>query len=240
LGSDISGNIRPFRASNGLRNLRLKLEHQKEQRKDLVREHFELYVQCAEGIEQVKARMHEQMRGLQQDKASETAGSVTRPLFTESKLNTASAVKESFFDLKLRKAENYFQKVAAEARGTLRPLLVSMDKSRKIRATDHVLKRLAPVMELPAKMSEYIKEGRYDDAILIMKRIRSTAGAGSNFKVVQQVATKAAEVSKKLQRNIEQLLVQPETNHEILLTKLRLLQELRSLEHEGSVGAEVC
>ncbi len=106
-----------------------------------VRDNFELYIRCADGID------------LFSDKAGKTK-------------NQGKNVQERIDVL-----ENLAESCAGQAKKSFKPLLDNTNEVRKVQSALAVLNRVGPLLQVPTLMRQHIENGRFAAAVKAYRRI---------------------------------------------------------------------
>jgi len=146
----VHGSISFFQLKSGLDHLQQHLNMQSSRRENLVRAHFGLFVQCAEGLEFLKAYRKGVLNGheLRRRKGSAFRKSTEE----EDKKDRRRAGQGTVFSSggvdkgleRLKKSQTTLDMAKAEAQRTLAPILERMKQSRKIRSAEKVPPSLRP------------------------------------------------------------------------------------------------
>ena len=196
----------------GSENLRTQLQQQNSQRENLVRVHFGLFVQCAEGLEWLKAYR----KGINNNSS---AGADTMSF----------SHRGDNGEQMLSRAKVALETAKGEAADTLKPILDRMRKMRKLKTADQVLRRLTPMLENPHKMRLALNRGDYDEVIAIYLKVQSIPST-SALRVVQGVKDSAEGIIDDLKRKCTTALMSPETDVDVLLRYAKIFAELEGDE----------
>lgn len=85
----------------------------------------------------------------------------------------AIALGERDREVKLRLALDSLDRAKNEANSTLAPIMDRMRKAHRIKSAESVVKRLAPILDFPNRMSQAESSGRLDEALRIFRLVLS-------------------------------------------------------------------
>jgi len=193
----IHGNTTVSQLQEGLVELEKILEEQAKQREALVRDHFGLFVKCAEGLEKLKETQKEVPENVVfHDGANSTASSDD---FRKIKIPTDDASETDTFldaeeedendeedrdsvvtsinklndaELQLRISSGHLEKCEDLCVGILGPILEKMKLSRKIKAFDSNLRKLATSIEYPLLIQEAFESEDYEKVIDLFEKVQ--------------------------------------------------------------------
>jgi len=192
----------------GMDNLSSQLQQQNSQRENLVRMHFGLFVQCAEGLEWLKGYR----KGLHGGSVGGGTGK-------------ALSVKGDTGEQMLSRAKVSLESAKGEATDTLRPILDRMRRMRKLKTADQVLRRLTPTLEHPHKMRLALNRGDFDEVISIYQRVQAIPNS-SQLRVVQSVKSGAEAIVEDLKLRCRASLDAPEADVNVLLRYAKIIAAL--------------
>eukprot|EP01034_Spumella_vulgaris_P022488 gene22488-28616_t len=222
----VHGSISFDRLREGERNLKELLQQQSSRRENLVRLHFGLFVQCADGLEWLKA-FRKGVYKLSEMPKIKTYRKSTVELSKEAKMN-AAASRGSSADKgmeKLKKAQTTLDLAKLEAQSTLAPILERMKQSRRVKNAEKVLRRMSAILEHPQKMRMALDRGDLQEVVLIYQRVQAIPTTIS-LRILQRVKTAADSLVAEMKRQLLVSLLTPSTNHHMLLRYCKILLDL--------------
>lgn len=133
--------------NTGLQNLHSHLKEQSTRRVNLVRNHFGLFSQCAEGLEWLRDFRRGVIRqsDLTPIKDAKTRLSMTPPGFTTSNTTKTTSTPNKVVPIdkfmeNFKRAQGTLELAKVEAKNTLAPILERMKRVREIKSAEKVLK----------------------------------------------------------------------------------------------------
>lgn len=194
----------------GLEKLKEYQRQQGNRRENLVRAHFGLFVQCADGLDWLKCYRK---------------GSKSNPLYRVeilpfksfhipvSKVTKAKGYRRSSADAgqlsvgstvdqglkKLHAAQETLEIAKVEAKSTLAPILERMKQSREIRSAEKVLRGMSTLLEYPHGMRRALEKGDLSEVVALYQRVQSIPST-SALKIVEKIKMAANEVIIDLQK----------------------------------------
>eukprot|EP01038_Epipyxis_sp_PR26KG_P007822 gene7822-10624_t len=224
----VHGNISFLQLQSGMAHLKQLLKQQSGRRENLVRMHFGLFVQCAEGLEWLKAFKKGEKSSLEKvvKPVNSTTGS-TATNSTELAVTHARivSVNDPRGEQKLRRAHLTLDLAKKEAKNTLAPILERMKQSRKVKSAEKVLKRMSSLLEYPYKMRLALDKGDYTEVISIYQRVKLVPST-SAFRIAKKVKESAELVIEDLKFLCKNVLLSPNSNHNTLLRLGKIVLEL--------------
>ena len=183
--TQIHGNITLTQLEDGLGNLNFLIDHQSSQRESLVREHFGLFVNCAETLEWLKRRRREDDSGGESEDSGDGDGDTVvsdnneptdhpaaEVLISESHIpRIATETKMAKAIQALETSKTYLHQAQSLSHSTLGPILARMELSRRIKGADQILRRIAATLEFPMKMRRALDRGDFEDVIAIYQKV---------------------------------------------------------------------
>ena len=165
-----------------------------------VRENFELYIRCADGID------------LFSDKAGKTKGSngpgVHRRIDILDELADSCAV---------------------QAKKSFKPLLDNTNEVRKVQSALAVLSRVGPLLQIPNLMRQHIENGRFSAAVKAYRRVL-IIDDDNKIDLLANVKIRAADAARDARDDLECRLANPSLPLQSILDSIRDLRELNELD----------
>ena len=205
----------------GLRHLNAHLAKQSDQRQALVRQHFGLFVHCAEGLEWLK-----NFRKGQPQEAMPVSSAYAGVNGGLSRRPTMRTVQVETGDAKLKRAQESLDKAKIEAQNTLAPILDRMKKSKKLKNAEEVLKRWSSTLEQPHKMRVALEKEDYDVVLSLFRRVQSSLPTNSTMRIVNKVRDSVLQIVTELKAICIKELAQPDIDVTGILKYLRILYEI--------------
>ena len=226
----VHGNASFEELKKGAMNLRLQLTKQENHREALVRANFGLFVHCAEGLEWLK----EYRRGnvsKSPEQQNPTASNALGQKGKDSKLPGADAVPTGAQrgELKLKQAQASLDAAKSEAQSTLAPILDRMKRSRMMRSTEQVIKRLSNALEYPHTMRSCLQRGELEECCAIYARVLAI-NTKSSLRVVQRVQQSCHKLALELRDRCMSAISQPNTSFLSLSRYVRVLALLEGAD----------
>jgi len=165
-----------------------------------VRDNFELYIRCADGI----------------DLFSDKAG--------RSKTKQRLGVHEQIDEL-----DNLADNCSVLAKKSFKPLLDNTNEVRKVQSALAVLNRVGPLLQVPALMRQHIENGRFSAAVKAYRRVL-VIGDDTKINLLAHVKIKAAEAARDARHDLECRLANPTLPVQSILDSIRDLRELKELD----------
>lgn len=126
---------------NSMECLDSKIDSQMDRIKNRVRDNFDLYIRCADGID------------LFSDKAGK--GKLHGP-GVHKRIENLEAIAES---------------CAVQAAKSFKPLIDNTNEVRKVQSALAVLNRIGPILEIPSLMRKHIENGRFTEAVKAYRKV---------------------------------------------------------------------
>ena len=211
----VHSNVSFEQLQTGAANLRSQLQEQENHRESLVRTNFGLFVHCAEALEWLKAYRKGKVTAI-------TDKTVKGP----SKLDARSDKKsDQDGELKLKQAQTSLDSAKSEANSTLAPILSRMKRSRMIKSTEIVVKRLASTLEEPHKLNLCLQNGDMEQCVEIYKCVLAISTTTS-MRMVQRVKESAHKVVLELKEQCLSALQRPEPSFPTLIRHGKIISQL--------------
>jgi len=189
----------------GMDRLNNKADSQAMQLQDLVRENFALFVRCADGMDLL---VDDSDHKKKQTKKGEGPMIVTERLDSLDKLSDSSSY---------------------QAKKSFKPLLDNTNEVRKTQSALAVLKRSAPILQVPAIMRQHVEAGRFSAAVKAYRRVLVIDNQ-CQIALLQYVKKKAAEAARDARHDLENTLASRNVPVAILLDAIQDLLELNDLD----------
>lgn len=168
---------------------------------NLVRDNFELFVRCADGID----------------------------LFADPTASGKRGKNKSVVKERLDKLDALSESCSYQAKKSFKPLLDNTNEVRKVQSALAVLQRVSPLLKVPTLMRQHLENGRFSAAIKAYRRVLVIED-GCNIELLRNVKLKAAEAAREAQRDLESTLGNPNAPITNLLDAIRDLGELIELD----------
>jgi hypothetical protein len=128
---------------------------------------------------------------------------------------------------KLRRAQRGLEVAKSEAQRILSPILQRMERSRKIRTADNVLKTLSAALEHPHRMRTAMDKGDLEEAVAAYKKGCSLSPITYGAKVVELVKGMVDAIAEELKTQCQKTLASPESSDsKLVLRSARVFLEL--------------
>ncbi|KAL3797514.1 hypothetical protein HJC23_009878 [Cyclotella cryptica] len=193
-----------------------KTDTQVERLQSLVRDNFELFIKCSEGID-VFAENESKSGG--HDNAME-------------KLNH-----------RFQKLDELAEACSEEARKSFKPLLDNANEVRKVQSALAVLQRVAPLMQVPGLMRQHIENASFSSVVKAYRKVLVIDKDHSDVDLLRYVRIKAGEAAQDARHDLELILADESSSASSLLDAVRDLGELLELleqdrDHRGGTSKE--
>ncbi len=165
-----------------------------------VRENFELYIRCADGI----------------DLFSDKEG--------KSKKKKGPGVHE-----RIDKLDGLAASCSEKAKKSFKPLLDNTNEVRKVQSALSVLSRIGPLLQVPLQMRQHIENGRFSAAVKAYRRVL-IIGDDNKIDLLAKVKSSAAEAARDAREDLEHRLANPSLPVQSILDSIRDLRELNELD----------
>lgn len=167
---------------------------------DRVKENFELYIRCADGI----------------DLFSEKAG--------RTKSQHGPGVHKRIDTL-----DNLADSCSVQAKKSFKPLLDNTNEVRKVQSALAVLSRVGPLLQVPSLMRQHIENGRFSAAVKAYRRVL-VIDDDNKIDLLANVKLRAAEAARDARDDLECRLANPSLPVQSILDSIRDLSELYELD----------
>ena len=171
---------------------------------NMVRENFDLFVRCADGIELFNLESNQKGRTGKEEK-------------------DGPGVRE-----RLSKLEALSESSSYQAKKSFKPLLDNTSEVRKVQSALSVLQRIGPLLQIPTSMRQHIENGRYAALVKAYRRAL-VIEEDNNIEILRHVKLKATEAAREGRENLEKTLADPNVVVTDLLDAIRDLGELIEL-----------
>lgn len=185
-----------------------KTDNQVQRLQNLVRDNFELFVRCADGIELFNL---------------EGGPKAAAPGKAKGK-DDGPGVKE-----RLDKLEALSESSSYQAKKSFKPLLDNTNEVRKVQSALAVLQRIGPLLQAPTLMRQHIENGRYAAAVKAYRRVL-VIDDDNKIEILRHIKAKATEAAREARRDLEATIADPNTPVTNLLDGIRDLNELIDLD----------
>lgn len=173
-----------------------------------MRTHFGLFVQCADGLEWLKA--------YRQGKSNIATSMKNERLITNNGDKGMEQLKKAHITLDLAKVE---------AKKTLAPILERMKHGREIRSAEKVLRGMSATLEYPFMMKRALERGDLKEVVGLYQRVLSVPG-NSSLKIVPKIKKAAEGVVSELKKTCLTQILNPSLNYVDINKHAQLLLEL--------------
>lgn len=192
----VQGNRTFAELKAGLAHLKEYQRQQSSRREHLVRTHFGLFVQCADGLEWLKLYR----KGIYKRSELPKNKTYRRSSVDDPRLSTTKGQMTMDQGMqKLSTAQVTLEMAKVEAKSTLAPILERMKQSREIRSAEKVLKSMAALLEYPHSMRLALDKGDLQEVVALYQRVQAIPSTTS-LKIVQKIRSAAEEVVLDLRR----------------------------------------
>lgn len=179
-----------------------KTDTQVERLQNLVRDNFELFIKCSEGID-IFAENDDR------DKRGESS---------MDKLNNRFA-----------RLDALAESCSEEARKSFKPLLDNTNEVRKVQSALAVLQRVAPLMQVPSLMRQHIENANFSSVVKAYRKVMVIEKNHSDVNLLRYVRVKAGEAAQDARHDLELILADESSSASSLLDAVRDLGELLEL-----------
>lgn len=183
-----------------------KTDDQVERLQNLVRDNFDLFIKCSEGID-VFAENN--------DRSSSSSSGNNN---TMEKLNRRYA-----------KLDSLAESCSEEARKSFKPLLDNTNEVRKVQSALTVLQRVAPLMQVPSLMRQHIENANFSSVVKAYRKVLVIDKDHSEVDLLRYVRVKAGEAAQDARHDLELILADESSSADNLLDAVRDLGELIEL-----------
>eukprot|EP00559_Dactyliosolen_fragilissimus_P008571 CAMPEP_0184872304 /NCGR_PEP_ID=MMETSP0580-20130426/41207_1 /TAXON_ID=1118495 /ORGANISM="Dactyliosolen fragilissimus" /LENGTH=1377 /DNA_ID=CAMNT_0027375073 /DNA_START=24 /DNA_END=4157 /DNA_ORIENTATION=- len=187
-----------------------KSDDQIQQLQNSVRQNFGLFLRCAEGIDLFTT----------QDVSESSSSSLA---------NAQPSRNVPLIQERLKNLNLLASSCANQAQDGFKPLLDNADEVRRVQSALVVLRRIAPLLQVPALMRQHIENGRFSAAVKAFRSIR-VIGDDCEMDLLQDVKRRAKEAAQDARRDLEGRLADPNVGVRDVLDAARDLGELLELD----------
>jgi hypothetical protein len=180
-----------------------KTDTQVERLQNLVRDNFELFIKCSEGIDIFA----------ENDERNNRDGSLTIEKLTH----------------RFTKLDTLAESCSEEARKSFKPLLDNTNEVRKVQSALAVLKRVAPLMQIPGLMRQHIENANFSSVVKSYRKVLVIDKNHSDVDLLRYVRMKAGEAAMDARHDLELILADESSSASSLLDAVRDLGELLEL-----------
>ena len=171
-----------------------------------VRENFELYIRCADGI----------------DLFSDKAGKM--------KSHNGPGVHT-----RIDRLEELAGSCAVKAKKSFKPLLDNTNEVRKVQSALAVLSRVGPLLQVPSLMRQHIENGRFSAAVKAYRRALIIDDK-NKIDLLTNVKIRSADAARDARDDLECRLANPSLPLQSILDSIRDLHELNELDIPDSTN----
>jgi hypothetical protein len=238
----VHGNASFEQLQSGSSNLQKLLLTQENHREALVRANFGLFVHCAEGLEWLKEYRRNPVgkSPMMARQESTAAGAAANPFDDEDEdddeeeddddelhlVQTHTGAQRG--EMKLSQAQASLDAAKAQAQRTLAPILDRMKRSRMIRSTEQVIKRLSSALEYPHAMRVSLQKGDMEECCAIYSRVLAMSANSSS--IAQRVQQNCYKLVLELRDQCVAAVGQPNTSFVSLSRYVRVLALLEGAD----------
>ena len=182
-----------------------KTDNQVERLQNLVRENFDLFIKCSEGID----------------------------IFADGQDNKNSS-NEGMQKLqkRFRALDNIADSCSHQAKKSFKPLLDNTNQVRKVQSALSVLQRVAPLLQVPSLMKQHIENADFSSVVKAYRKVLVIDKDHCDVDLLRYVRTKASESAQEARSDLELILADETSSASSLLDAIRDLSELISLLDE--------
>ena len=189
-----------------------KTDTQVERLQNLVRDNFELFIKCAEGID----------------------------IFAENndrnKHNASSSSALEQLQHRFTKLDTLAESCSEEARKSFKPLLDNTNEVRKVQSALAVLQRVAPLMQVPSLMRQHIENANFSSVVKAYRKVLVIDKNHSDVDLLRYVRLKAGEAAQDARHDLELILADESSSASSLIDAVRDLSELLELLEQDEDG----
>jgi hypothetical protein len=195
-----------------------KTDTQVERLQNLVRDNFELFIKCSEGI----------------DVFAENNDRSNRD-------SSSSAIEK--LNHRFANLDALAESCSEEARKSFKPLLDNTNEVRKVQSALAVLQRVAPLMQVPSLMRQHIENASFSSVVKAYRKVLVIDKDHRDVDLLRYVRVKAGEAAQDARHDLELILADESSSASSLLDAVRDLAELLELleqddSSEGDVANE--
>lgn len=182
-----------------------KTDNQVERLQNLVRDNFDLFIKCSEGID----------------------------IFADGQDDSISA-NEGMQKLqkRFRALDDIAESCSDQAKKSFKPLLDNTNQVRKVQSALSVLQRVAPLLQVPSLMRQHIENADFSSVVKAYRKVLVIDKDHCDVDLLRYVRTKASESAQEARSDLELILADETSSAGSLLDAIRDLSELISLLEE--------
>jgi len=179
-----------------------KTDNQVERLQNLVRDNFDLFIKCSEGID----------------------------IFADGQDDSNSA-NEGMQKLqrRFRALDDIAESCGDQAKKSFKPLLDNTNQVRKVQSALSVLQRVAPLLQVPSLMRQHIENADFSSVVKAYRKVLVIDKDHCDVDLLKYVRTKASESAQEARSDLELILADETSSAGSLLDAIRDLSELISL-----------
>jgi len=179
-----------------------KTDNQVERLQNLVRENFDLFIKCSEGID----------------------------IFADGQDDGISA-NEGMQKLqkRFRALDGIAESCSDQAKKSFKPLLDNTNQVRKVQSALSVLQRVAPLLQVPSLMRQHIENADFSSVVKAYRKVLVIDKDHCDVDLLRYVRAKATESAQEARSDLELILADETSSAGSLLDAIRDLSELISL-----------
>lgn len=179
-----------------------KTDNQVERLQNLVRDNFDLFIKCSEGID----------------------------IFADGPTDS-NAGNEGMQKLqrRFRALDDIAESCSDQAKKSFKPLLDNTNQVRKVQSALSLLQRVAPLLQVPSLMRQHIENADFASVVKAYRKVLVIDKDHCDVDLLQYVRTKASESAKEARSDLELILADETSSASSLLDAIRDLSELISL-----------
>ncbi len=187
-----------------------KTDNQVERLQNLVRDNFDLFIKCSEGID----------------------------IFADGP-NDSNSGNEGMQKLqrRFRALDDIAESCSDQAKKSFKPLLDNTNQVRKVQSALSLLQRVAPLLQVPSLMRQHIENADFSSVVKAYRKVLVIDKDHCDVDLLKYVRTKASESAQEARSDLELILADETSSASSLLDAIRDLSELISLlDGEGPDG----
>lgn len=214
----------------GLEHLKEHVQQQSSRRENLVRTHFGLFVQCADGLEWLKG--YQEGKNLAANTNRRNSAPIN-PFDLKATLAAGTTTTAIGFEKgmsQLKNASAILDEAKIEAKKSLDPILSGIQKSREIRSAEKVLRGMSALLDYPHSMKLAFDRHDYQEVVHLYYRVLAIPNTTS-LKIVAKVKSSAEMVIQDLKKSCLATLMSPQTNYGIIYKHARILLDLEGPQY---------
>ena len=178
-----------------------KTDNQVERLQNLVRENFDLFIKCSEGID----------------------------IFADGQNDSNSNEGMQKLQRRFRGLDDIAESCSDQAKKSFKPLLDNTNQVRKVQSALSLLQRVAPLLQVPSLMRQHIENADFSSAVKAYRKVLVIDRDHCDVDLLKYVRTKASESAQEARSDLELILADETSSASSLLDAIRDLSELISL-----------